>query len=100
MPNGRKDFKFGEMSGKLDTLIATVNDLKVDIKTLGSDFNTMEKGRLTNAESRINLLEARLANEIKEDEKLSDKIWDVVKGLLPTLIATIGFLIIFYLTNQ
>lgn len=56
---------FGKMEGKIDGLTTHVTDLKGSIMSLQQDFQTMEKGRLTQLEVKFATLSTEVAYSAK-----------------------------------
>lgn len=71
-----------------------INDVKDDVRGLRNDFMTMEKGRLTAAEVKINhlstkleLLQQQTNVEVTRWNKLFDAAWKIITIVLATYIA-------------
>ena len=94
------NFKIGELSGKLDTVISQNTIFSTKLEALADGFYNMEKGRLTALERKHDALEINFNNNQKQESKFSDKLWDLFKIALPYLIMGIFFLVIFYFNNQ
>ena len=76
----------GRLEGKVDLVVATITQLS-------SDFTTMERGRLSVLEVKVNTLQTE-----NKDKARSTAIW--VSAIVGVIVSVVSSIIVFYLTYR
>ena len=64
----------GELKGEVKGFKASIEVVRNEVTTIRSDFQSMESGRLTNAEAEIAVLKSRLSIEVDKSVR-NTSIW-------------------------